>query len=126
MHLAFCCAFNVHTYTMSWHIRIEEGWALGILATVVATSLDSSSSHFITLFDRPLLSVSIVNVTGTLLAKLVLMCHGIEGNRAGERCCATKKKLQRERLAAEQVEIEILVWNLTLLLAAALAAFLPS
>ena len=104
--ILFCRAFNAHTYsyTMSWHIRIEQGWALGILATAFATSLDSSSSHFITLFNCPLLSVSIVNVTGKLFAKLVLMCHGIKGNGTGERCCPTRKKPQKERLAAEQVE----------------------
>ena len=107
MHWAFCCAFNGHTYsyTMSSRvIRIEQGWALGILATVVATSLDASSSHFITLFNCPLLSVSIVDVTGTLFAKLVLMCHGIKGNGVGERCCATKKNPRKERLATEPVE----------------------
>ena len=39
-----------------------------------------------------------------LFAKLVLMCHGIKSNGVGERGCAMKKNLQKERLAAEQVE----------------------
>ena len=46
---------------------------------------------------------SIVDVIGILFAKL-LRCHGIKGNGAGERCCATKQNPQKERLAAEQVE----------------------
>ena len=49
---------------------------------MVATSLDSSSIHFITLFNRSLLSVSIVNVTGTVFAKLVLGPVYIDGRLA--------------------------------------------